>query len=69
QEIKQQFLEADKLIKEQPITTKKHENVIYTSKLIDTIEVNSKFEQFRISQDLKPSKGVCIDKIDTNLIL
>ncbi|CAG8769143.1 811_t:CDS:1, partial [Ambispora leptoticha] len=48
-EIKQQFLEADKSIKELPITSQKHDNVMYTSKLIDTKEIVSMVENFGIN--------------------
>ncbi|CAG8699871.1 2450_t:CDS:1, partial [Dentiscutata heterogama] len=54
-EIKQQFFEADKLIKEFPIITQKHENNKYTSKLIDTRGIVSELESFKSNQDLKLS--------------
>ncbi|CAG8578634.1 15682_t:CDS:1, partial [Cetraspora pellucida] len=64
--IKQQFLKADKLNKKMIIIAKKHENNMYTSKLIDTREIVSEFENFKRNQNLKPSKEVCINYIDSN---
>ncbi|CAG8452814.1 11231_t:CDS:1, partial [Cetraspora pellucida] len=69
EEIKRQILKADKLIKKLPIIMqnheKKQENIVYTSKLIDTRGIVSEFE--KVKSDQKPSKEVRIDKIDSNL--
>ncbi|CAG8800710.1 7641_t:CDS:1, partial [Gigaspora margarita] len=46
EEVTQQFLKADKLIKELTIIMQMHENIVYTFKLIDATRIVSKFEKF-----------------------
>ena len=53
--IKQQFIDADKMIKELPIVGQKHSDHMYTSKLINTHEITEKLSEIVVGSKLLDS--------------